>query len=106
MEGSDGPDSPSGDTANSTPKQAGPSLKPSGSNSSNKIGRSEAEKAMEVQKIGPLYEHGGCELKLVNVTATANVGCTLNLQDVVMKARNAEYNPKRFSACVSRRPKH
>lgn len=63
--------------------------------------RSVVDKAMEVQTIGPLMEHGGCELKLVNVTATANVGCKLNLQDVVMRARNAEYNPKRFSACVS-----
>lgn len=63
--------------------------------------KSEAEKAMEPQKIGPLLEHGGCELRIVNVTATANVGCTLDLQRVVMRARNAEYNPKRFSACVS-----
>lgn len=62
---------------------------------------SEAEKAMETQTIGPLMEHGGCELRIVNVTATANVGCQLDLQRVVMRARNAEYNPKRFSACVS-----
>ncbi|CAN0093432.1 unnamed protein product, partial [Sphacelaria rigidula] len=63
---------------------------------------SEAEKAMEAQTIGPLMEHGGCELRIVNVTATANVGCELDLQRVVMRARNAEYNPKRFSACVIR----
>lgn len=63
--------------------------------------RSDAAKAMETQTLGPLVEHGGCVLQLVNVTATANVGCTLDLQDVVMRARNAEYNPKRFSACVS-----
>ena len=63
--------------------------------------RSEAQKAMDTQIIGPFLDHGGCELRLVNVTATANMGCPIDLKTVVMRARNAEYNPKRFSACVS-----
>lgn len=63
--------------------------------------RLEAQQAMEAQIIGPFLDHGGCELRLVNVTATANMGCPIDLKTVVMRARNAEYNPKRFSACVS-----
>lgn len=57
--------------------------------------------AMEPQVVGPFENHGQCVLTLVNVTATANMKCPIDLKTVVMRARNAEYNPKRFSACVS-----
>ena len=40
--------------------------------------------------------------QLHNVVATMNVGCGLDLRDIVAKARNVEYNPKRFSALVMR----
>jgi len=53
---------------------------------------------MEPQVLGPF---NGCRLTLVNVTATANMKVPIDLKTVVMRARNAEYNPKRFSACVS-----
>ena len=33
--------------------------------------------------------------KLQNVVATVQLGCPLDLKQIVMKARNAEYNPKR-----------
>ncbi|CAM9823898.1 unnamed protein product, partial [Choristocarpus tenellus] len=52
--------------------------------------------------LGPMDDAGGCTLKLVNVTATCSVNCKLDLKNIVMRARNAEYNPKRFSACVIR----
>lgn len=39
---------------------------------------------------------------LQNVVATANLGCTFDLMNIVVKARNAEYNPKRFSAVIMR----
>lgn len=56
---------------------------------------------MAPQVIGPFRNCGPCVLTLVNVTATADMRCPIDLKTVVMRARNAEYNPKRFSACVS-----
>lgn len=56
---------------------------------------------MTPQVIGPFEGCGTCVLTLVNVTATADMRCPIDLKTVVMRARNAEYNPKRFSACVS-----
>jgi transcription initiation factor TFIID TATA-box-binding protein len=34
--------------------------------------------------------------------ATVNLGCTLNLKQITLHARNAEYNPKRFAAVIMR----
>ncbi|CAM9575287.1 unnamed protein product [Ectocarpus fasciculatus] len=62
----------------------------------------EKETAMAAQIIGPFENHGQCKLSMVNVTATADMKCTIDLKTVVMRARNAEYNPKRFSACIIR----
>eukprot|EP00884_Botryococcus_braunii_P022481 jgi/Botrbrau1/8917/Bobra.0148s0031.1 len=39
---------------------------------------------------------------LQNVVATVNLGCKLDLKHIAMQARNAEYNPKRFAACILR----
>ncbi len=33
--------------------------------------------------------------KLQNIVSTANLGCTLNLRQIALQAKNAEYNPKR-----------
>jgi hypothetical protein len=37
-----------------------------------------------------------------NVVATVNLGCPLELKKIAMHARNAEYNPKRFTAVIMR----
>lgn len=37
-----------------------------------------------------------------NVVATVNLGCPLELKKIAMQARNAEYNPKRFTAVIMR----
>lgn len=37
-----------------------------------------------------------------NVVATTNLGTALDLKSIAMKARNAEYNPKRFTAVIMR----
>jgi transcription initiation factor TFIID TATA-box-binding protein len=37
-----------------------------------------------------------------NIVATVNLGCTLNLKQITLHARNAEYNPKRFAAVIMR----
>ena len=39
---------------------------------------------------------------LQNIVATCNLGCDLELKTIAMHARNAEYNPKRFSAVIMR----
>ena len=40
--------------------------------------------------------------KLQNIVSTANLRCTLILRDIALKAKNAEYNPKRFAAVIMR----
>ena len=39
---------------------------------------------------------------LQNVVATANMQCHLDLKAIALRARNAEYNPKRFAAVIMR----
>eukprot|EP01025_Chloroclados_australasicus_P004189 TRINITY_DN10_c10_g1_i1.p1 TRINITY_DN10_c10_g1~~TRINITY_DN10_c10_g1_i1.p1 ORF type:complete len:365 (+),score=34.89 TRINITY_DN10_c10_g1_i1:424-1518(+) len=39
---------------------------------------------------------------LQNVVSTVNLGCPLELKEIAMQARNAEYNPKRFAAVIMR----
>lgn len=34
--------------------------------------------------------------------STISVGCKLDLKKIALKARNAEYNPKRFAALIMR----
>ncbi|RYO94757.1 hypothetical protein DL766_000020 [Monosporascus sp. MC13-8B] len=40
--------------------------------------------------------------EIVNIQATVNVQCRLDLKTIAMHARNAEYNPRRFSAVIMR----
>lgn len=37
-----------------------------------------------------------------NVVATVNLNCKLDLKQIALKAKNAEYNPKRFAAVIMR----
>ncbi|XP_076941482.1 TATA-box-binding protein-like [Bidens hawaiensis] len=39
---------------------------------------------------------------LQNVVSTVNLECELDLQTIALQARNAEYNPKRFTAVIMR----
>ncbi|KAI9332876.1 TATA binding protein [Zopfochytrium polystomum] len=39
---------------------------------------------------------------LQNIVATVNLDCKLDLTTIVLHARNAEYNPKRFAAVIMR----
>lgn len=39
---------------------------------------------------------------LQNIVATVNLSCKLDLKAIALKARNAEYNPKRFAAVIIR----
>lgn len=44
----------------------------------------------------------GIEPIIQNVVATTNLGVTLDLKLIALRARNAEYNPKRFAAVIMR----
>lgn len=44
----------------------------------------------------------GCAPKLQNIVSTVNLKCPLELRDIALKAKNAEYNPKRFAAVIMR----
>ena len=55
------------------------------------------DKEIQVQSVS-----GVALPKLQNVVATVQLGCPLDLKQIVMKARNAEYNPKRFAAVIMR----
>lgn len=37
-----------------------------------------------------------------NIVSTVNLDCTLDLRQIAMQARNAEFNPKRFAAVIMR----
>ncbi|RNA23947.1 TATA-box-binding [Brachionus plicatilis] len=37
-----------------------------------------------------------------NIVSTISVGCKLDLKKIALKARNSEYNPKRFAALIMR----
>ncbi len=40
--------------------------------------------------------------QIQNIVSTVNLKCELDLRDIALKARNAEYNPKRFAAVIMR----
>lgn len=41
-------------------------------------------------------------LKVQNVVSTFSIGTCINLRQIALKARNVEYNPKRFAAAIMR----
>ncbi|NWI93798.1 TBPL2 protein, partial [Pitta sordida] len=40
--------------------------------------------------------------QLQNIVSTVNLACRLDLKNIALRARNAEYNPKRFAAVIMR----
>jgi len=44
----------------------------------------------------------GIQMSLHNIVSTVDLGCKLVLKQIAQKARNAEYNPKKFGAVVMR----
>eukprot|EP00798_Chlamydomonas_sp_ICE-L_P006291 gene6291-2924_t len=50
----------------------------------------------------PVKHPSGIVPQLQNVVATVNLGCRLDLKEIALHARNAEYNPKRFAAVIMR----
>uniref|UniRef100_A0A3Q0RM14 TATA box binding protein n=1 Tax=Amphilophus citrinellus TaxID=61819 RepID=A0A3Q0RM14_AMPCI len=50
----------------------------------------------------PASETSGIIPQLQNIVSTVNLGCKLDLKTIALRARNAEYNPKRFAAVIMR----
>ncbi|KFP85930.1 TATA-box-binding protein, partial [Apaloderma vittatum] len=50
----------------------------------------------------PASESSGIVPQLQNIVSTVNLGCKLELKTIALRARNAEYNPKRFAAVIMR----
>ncbi|CAL1527504.1 unnamed protein product [Lymnaea stagnalis] len=44
----------------------------------------------------------GIKPQLQNIVCTVNLACKLDLKTIALRARNAEYNPKRFAAVIMR----
>ncbi|CDW51871.1 TATA-box-binding protein [Trichuris trichiura] len=75
------------------------------------IGTSGSELSKELIKMGAVTsffpptdssERGLPTPQLRNVVATLDMGCKLDLKKIVLRVRNAEYNPARFSAVIMR----
>jgi len=76
------------------------------SNFSNLLG-SKLELALGTTEFDePVYSHElsvlNEEPRVQNVVATVELGTVLDLKDITLRARNAEYNPKRFAAVIMR----
>uniref|UniRef100_A0A8C6X405 TATA-box binding protein like 2 n=1 Tax=Naja naja TaxID=35670 RepID=A0A8C6X405_NAJNA len=52
--------------------------------------------------VTPASEASGIVPQLQNIVATVNLACKLDLKNIALHARNAEYNPKRFAAVIMR----
>ncbi|XP_015721338.1 TATA box-binding protein-like protein 2 isoform X1 [Coturnix japonica] len=50
----------------------------------------------------PESESSGIVPQLQNIVSTVNLACKLDLKNIALHARNAEYNPKRFAAVIMR----
>ncbi|XP_074959198.1 TATA box-binding protein-like 2 [Phalacrocorax aristotelis] len=52
--------------------------------------------------VTPTSESSGIVPQLQNIVSTVNLACKLDLKNIALHARNAEYNPKRFAAVIMR----
>ncbi|NXK91779.1 TBPL2 protein, partial [Formicarius rufipectus] len=55
-----------------------------------------------ITPVSSASESSGIVPQLQNIVATVNLACKLDLKNIALHARNAEYNPKRFAAVIMR----
>ncbi|KAM9381393.1 TATA box-binding protein-like 2 [Phaethornis superciliosus] len=55
-----------------------------------------------VTPVNSASESSGIVPQLQNIVSTVNLACKLDLKNIALHARNAEYNPKRFAAVIMR----
>ncbi|TQD94144.1 hypothetical protein C1H46_020339 [Malus baccata] len=56
----------------------------------------------ESQPVDLSIHPSGIVPTLQNIVSTVNLDCKLDLKQIALQARNAEYNPKRFAAVIMR----
>ncbi|KAI9216998.1 TATA-box-binding protein-like protein [Blastocladiella britannica] len=62
----------------------------------------EAEGGADEDEVDRTLHPSGIVPVLQNIVATVNLECKLDLKNIALHARNAEYNPKRFAAVIMR----
>ena len=72
------------------------------SQSNNNYGFGNKNNIPKVNPMNDFLNDQDIQPKLQNIVSTANLGCPLNLRQIALQARNAEYNPKRFAAVIMR----
>ena len=55
-----------------------------------------------INETSTLIKNPSLQPKLQNIVSTANLCCKLDLREIALQARNAEYNAKRFAAVIMR----
>ena len=55
-----------------------------------------------ITPLTPASKGAGVTPQVQNIVSTINLGCKLDLKQIALHARNAEYNPKRFAAVIMR----
>jgi transcription initiation factor TFIID TATA-box-binding protein len=76
-----------------------PGTLPSEGPSSSSVDNPDQAEALNAGTPRPTH---GIEPVIQNVVATTNLGVQLDLKSIALRARNAEYNPKRFAAVIMR----
>ena len=61
-----------------------------------------ATSSSNINEISTIIKNSALQPKLQNIVSTANLCCKLDLREIALQARNAEYNPKRFAAVIMR----
>lgn len=73
-----------------------------GAGTSMEIQAATATEQPATQEVDRVKHPSGVVPILQNVVATVNLDCKLDLKEIALRARNAEYNPKRFAAVIMR----
>jgi len=89
-----------GDTA--SPMPATPQSLASSEAASTDVPPKVAPSAAVTDAMSDIAKYGATKPVIHNVVATASLGCELDLKQIAMTARNAEYNPRRFAAVIMR----
>jgi len=61
-----------------------------------------ARGGVELNPTDRIVHPSGIVPVIQNIVATVSLGVQLDLKKIALEARNAEYNPRRFAACIMR----
>ena len=75
---------------------------PKNNNNNDLLLNNKATSNSNINEISTIIKNSALQPKLQNIVSTANLCCKLDLREIALQARNAEYNPKRFAAVIMR----